>query len=445
MYRIKEIQDKLLHLVGWRQALNPLEYIQSEMTETESGLYFQSAHPLCTLSNVHSVMPDDWGFRYPNWNMVIQYKKGDKVQHLESYWVATKDSLGEAPALSDFNDDFNNDYANSPWKVYNIFTDYLEQLTRDGITSAIQKFITMKSLAKETKTLLERQTFFDGSGRIVNVLTNTSKLVGFEITPVRSMGVTSKIEKIGLQMAGNTGKVKLYLFHSSAADPIKVIEVDFTVTNGGFQWFDMKDLYLPYTGEKISPGGSWYLCYDQNELPPGMYAVNFTKDWSVEPCGTCNVGNLAKWRELMKYVNVSPFMVSAPVDFPEMPQIWNLESNMYTSMQNYGLNVEISVGCDITDFIISQRGLFQNLIQQEVAAVALRTIALNPDVNVNRNQVNASRGDILYELDGNTSGVKPGGLGWTITQTIKALRLDTQKIDRVCLSCNNGGVKFKTI
>lgn len=138
-------------------------------------------------------------------------------------------------------------------------------------------------------------------------------------------------------------------------------------------------------------------------------------------------------------------MVSSPSYFEQSPELWSLENNMYTSMQNYGLNVEISIGCDLTDFIISQRSLFQNLIQQEVAAVALRTIALNPDVNVNRNQVNASREDILYELDGNTSGVKPGGLGYRIEQTIKSLRLDTQKIDRVCLSCNNGGVKFKTI
>ena len=41
MYRIKEIQDKLLHVVGWEQSYNPAEAIAERLTETESGLYFQ--------------------------------------------------------------------------------------------------------------------------------------------------------------------------------------------------------------------------------------------------------------------------------------------------------------------------------------------------------------------------------------------------------------------
>lgn len=80
----------------------------------------------------------------------------------------------------------------------------------------------------------------------------------------------------------------------------------------------------------------------------------------------------------------------------------DIEMLKYTNTQNYGLNVEISVGCDLTDFIVSQRQLFANVLQLQVAYNALRTMAMNPDVRVNRNQSNVSRMDILYELDGNT-------------------------------------------
>lgn len=445
MYRIKDIQKALLHLVGWRQAINPANDIGDEMTQSESGLYFQSAHPLCTLDNIKEIMPEEYLMKYPEWNLVTAYEAGQKVKINGFIWIARFDSLGEEPKFSDFNGDYSGDFGDPYWKPYNLLADYLEMLTTDGIVSAIQKFLRMKNLVKETKNLLENRTFFEGSGRIVNMVTPSSKIVGFEITPVRSMGVTSKIEKIGLQMAGATGEVRVYLFHSSKKDPVKVMDLNFTVQNGGFQWFSIKDLFLPYTGENISPGGSWYLCYDQNALPSGMYAVTFTKNWSTEPCGGCNMGNLDQWRELMKYVEVSPFMLPAPSTFATFPEIWDKDDMIYTVTQNYGMNVEVTVGCDLTDFIISQRLMFQDLIQKEVAAVALRTIALNPDVRVNRNQVNASREEILYELDGNTSGVKPGGLGFQIDQTIKSLRLDTQKIDKICLTCNNGGISFKTI
>lgn len=69
------------------------------------------------------------------------------------------------------------------------------------------------------------------------------------------MGVTAKIEKIGLQMTGGTGVVRMYLFHSSQIDPIKTFDLNFTVTNGGFQWFPLTDCYLPYISDKNNAGG----------------------------------------------------------------------------------------------------------------------------------------------------------------------------------------------
>ena len=50
MYRLKEIQDALLHVVGWEQSFDPAKAIDTYLTQTESGLYFQGAHPLLTLA-----------------------------------------------------------------------------------------------------------------------------------------------------------------------------------------------------------------------------------------------------------------------------------------------------------------------------------------------------------------------------------------------------------
>lgn len=446
MYRIKEIQDALLHLVGWEQSYDPAKAIDADLTQTESGLYFQGAHPLLTLDSMAAIMPDDWGFQYPEWNILLPYKAGQKVRYNGIVWYCKLDNTGEEPTASDFNNDYSReDYGNPYWKPYNMLTDFLERMTRNGIATAIQTFTQIKQLDKETRNLFERKTFFDGAGRIRATLQNNHKLVGFEIVPVRSMGVTAKIERVGLQMTGATGNVRLYLFHSSQIDPIKTFDLNFTVTNGGFQWFPLTDCYLPYISDGNNAGGSWFLCYNQDELPFGMEAINVSKDWSREPCGTCNIGSVEVWRELTKYLQVTPFTVHAPETFAEYPELWDIAQTAYTRTQNYGLNCEITVGCDLTDFIISQRAIFQTVIQRQVAAIALRTLAMNPNVRVNRNQSNASRTDILYELDGNTSGTRPGGLGYDLKKAYEALRLDTQGLDRVCLSCNNHGVKYRTV
>lgn len=441
MYRIKEIQDALLHVCGWEQSYNPKEAIDSDLTRSESGLMFQGAHPLLTLDTMRAIMPDDWGYQYAEWNSRETYSAGTIVQYDlngnddELYWESIRDNnTNEIPGESVLF-----------WKPYNILSDFLERVTRNGIATAIQTFTQIKQLDKETRNLLERRTFFDGAGRIRATLQNTHKLVGFEIVPVRALGVTAKIEKIGLQMTGGTGIVKMYLFHSSQIDPIKTFDLDFQVKNGGFQWFTLEDCFLPYISKDNNSGGSWFLCYNQDELPQGMEAINVSKDWSREPCGTCNIGSVEVWRELTKYLQVTPFMYNAPETFAEYPELWDIAYTMYTNTQNYGLNCEITVGCDLTDFIISQRQIFQDVIQKQVAVIALRALAMNPNVRVNRYQSNATRTDILYELDGNTSGVRPGGLGYQLKKAYEALKLDTQGLDRVCLSCNNRGVRYKAV
>lgn len=440
MIRINEICEALKNVCGWEQSYDPAKAIDDNLTQTESGLYFQGAHPLLTLDSMEAIMPDDWGIQYPVWDALTQWKQNKVVQYGNDtngnklFWKAKADNVGEEPTEDSLF-----------WSKYNILSDFLERMTRNGIATAIQTFTQIKQLDKETRNLLERRTFFDGAGRIRATLQNNHKLVGFEIVPVRAMGVTAKIEKIGLQMTGGTGVVRMYLFHSSQIDPIKTFDLNFTVTNGGFQWFPLNDCYLPYISDKNNAGGAWFLCYNQDELPAGMEAINVSKDWSREPCGTCNIGSVEVWRELTKYLQVTPFMYHAPETFAEYPELWDIAQTLYTRTQNYGLNCEITIGCDLTDFVISQRQIFQTVIQRQVAAIALRTLAMNPNVRVNRNQSNATRMDILYELDGNTSGVRPGGLGYDLKKSYEALQIDTQGLDRICLACNNRGVRYRTV
>lgn len=433
MERITDIQNALLHLVGWEQSFNPAEQIRDDLTVSDSGLYFQHAHPLLTLDNIRSIMPETFMLQYPEWVESAEYGIGDKVRIGSVVYIAVAASVGEQPKDNELY-----------WLKYNILSDYLERLTRNGIATAVQTFVQTKGLAQETKSLLERRTFFDGAGRINATVQNRHKIVGFEITPVRSMGVTAKIERIGLQMCGGTGNVRVYLFHSSQIDPIKTFDLSFTKTNGGFQWFDVKDCFLPYISDSTNSGGAWFLCYNQDELPEGMESINVSKDWSREPCGTCNVGSVETWRELTKYLQISPFAQQAPTTFEQFPELWDIEYMSYTNTQNYGLNVEVSVGCDLTDFIIRERRLFATVVQRQVAAIALRTMAMNPDVRVNRNQSNASRMEILYELDGDVQS-RALGFGSELRKAYEALSLNTSGIDRICLSCNNRGVKYRTV
>lgn len=433
MIRIKEIQEALLHLVGWDLSGDAAGTADKGLAESESGLYFQGAHPLLTLGNLRSVMPAD-SAALPEWDAAKAYSAGDMTRHGDGEWKATRDNQGQEPSAD-----------SSFWKPFDALSGYLEHLTRGGIATVVQTFAQDKKLEGETRELLERRAFSDVAGRLKDTILSTGKIVGLEIVPARAMGVTVKIERVGLQMSGAAGNVRLYLFHSSRPGPVRTFDLDFASRSGGFQWFAVADCFLPYAGEGNSPGGAWYLCYNQDDLPAGMEAVNMGRDWSREPCGSCNPGSAETWRELTKYMQVSPFACHAPEGFAADPRLWDVAGNMYTNTRSYGLNCEVTVGCDLTDFVISQRQAFATALQRQVAATALRAVAVNPEARVNRNQANASRADILYELDGNTLSPRPGGLGAELAKAYKALSIDTRGMDRICLSCNNRGVRYRTV
>lgn len=445
MLRYKDINRGLKKLVGWQQSYDPTRHIDDELTDSESGLFFQSVHPMLTLYNIWSAMPDEWGIQYPEWNMLRRYKPGNKVRHNGYIWIAKASSINQEPTASDFNGDFSkDDYVNPFWRPYNQLSDYLRKLMYDGITTACQTFLQMKSLTQETKNILSHKLLFDGAGNYKDIILPTGNVVGYEITPVRSMGVTAKIEKIGLQMVGATGTIRVYLFHSSKIEPVAYKDVAIPSDKGYYTWVDVNDWFLPYMGSENYAGGSWYICYYEASMPKLMRSVNISKDWSREPCSNCNKGNVQLWREMNKYFHVTPFKVGVEPDFQDNPMLWDIGQMMYTSTLCYGMNLEFSVGCDLTDFIVEQKQLFATIVQKQVAVIALRTIAMNPNVRVNRNLANVSKMDILYELDGNTQG-RETGLCYDLKKAYEAVSLDTRNIDRICLGCNNHGVRYKSI
>jgi len=440
MIRINEITDKLKNVVGWRQSYDPAKYIDGNLCNSESGLYFQDAHPLLTIDNVISTMPDDYGLVYPTWEASSSYTAGMKVRYNSKVWKAKKRSINQIPAAGSLY-----------WDEYNKLNDYVRELTERAISAAVLKFIEIKQLDKETKTLLQRSKLFEGAGNIKNTLQNKHQIVGFEIMPARSMGVTIRLERLGLQFYGGDGGkyINVWLFHSSHGKNIGGGEFTYHGTNGSVDWINLTEdeYYLPTLANENGGSGCYYLAYCQDMLEDvDLEAINVSKDWSREPCGTCNMGSVELWREMNKYFQISPFKVAKPTNWDENdPALWDLSQMVYTNQQNYGLNLELSVGCDLTDFIIQEKSIFAPVIQKELAAIVLRTLALNPNVRVNRNQSNAAKMDILYELDGNTSGMREGGLGYELKKSYKALNLNTEALDRICLSCNNRGVRYRTI
>lgn len=435
MVRANDIQEKLLHLIGWEQNYDTSDLkISDALTVSESGLYFQQIHPLLTLQNMSCIAPDFKNITFPEYNSEKEYSKGNVVDYQGTQYKALQKAQGKQP-------DIESEY----WVETNLFSEWLESKTKASIQKAIARYCNEKTVEGTNKPLCESRTLFDGTGRLVDTVKNKKNLVGFEIIPVRAKGVTTKINKICLQFT-KAGEYTLYLMHSSMDAPVKIIKLN-KIRDNSAEWFTVDDLYLPYQSEDNDAGGSWYLCYSQSELPEGSQAIRKNKDWSKEPCGSCSRRELLAWMAWSKYLEIHPFYVNEELTDieDESLHLWDVENNQYTYDNNYGLNLEVTVSCDITDFIVEQRMMFQDVIAKQVAIDMLREFAYNSNVRTNRHSINASRPDILYEVDGDSSSMKKSGLSYQLDMAFKAIKLSTSGIDRVCLPCRNDGIKYRTV
>ena len=445
MYRADAIRENFLHLLGWRQNYNTADFAISEsLTKSETGQYYQDMHPLITLDTIRSISPNYGRNTYKEWDSASQYKPGQ---------LASVEITTDNPNYTDFEKEagfavyraLTNNTGKEPeaspedWTHVDLFSEWLEEKTAASILKAVESYYSVQLADRTVKNLLESKVLFDGAGRLVDVVRNTNSFVGFEIIPIRAEGVTLKVEKIGVQFNKN-GKFNLYLMHNSSPQPIKVIPVDYT-KNGGMQWIDMEDLYLPYISDNTDAGGSWFLCYSQKELPSDMQAVEKNRDWSKEPCPTCSRIDYLNWQAWSKYLEIHPFKTPAP----DTIEMWDVQNNVYTYTTNYGLNLKVTMECDLTDILIAQRKSFQNVIGLQVAADMIREFAYNPNFRINRMQQNFSRNELLYELDGDSTSNKKGGILYRLDKAMEALRIDTTGINRICIPCRNDGIRYRTV
>ena len=436
MVRIQEIQEGLLHLIGWRQSYDVNDGVISEaLTQSESGLYYQDAHPLLTLQNLQSIAPDFSNISYPAHSTEETYAKGVVVTDSDKHYKSLK-AVPENIQITD------TEY----WIETNPFSEWLETKTKACITKAISCYVNEKVAKGTYKTLCEKKTLFDGTGRIYDTIKNKNNVVGFEIVPIRAKGVTTKINRIGLQFS-EPGDYTILVMHSSLMEPF--YQETFTKRVGNnIDWFTpSQDLYLPYETDEIDAGGSWYICYVQSQLPTDSQAIRKSRDWSKGPCNECSRHEYETWRIWSKYIEVHPFYVNeelVPV-VDEQVQLWDVENNLYDYSTNYGLNLDITVACDMTDFIIEQRQMFTDYLSKSLAIDFLREFAYNPNVRTNRHSINASRPDILYEIDGDSSSMKKSGLSYQLELASKAIQVSTEGVDRVCLPCVNHGIKYRAV
>lgn len=290
------------------------------------------------------------------------------------------------------------------------FTAWVKEITDSGIIEAVRLWVNRKSELKTANKVLEQSQLFHTSGRLSRLDTNNGHLVGLAFTPRKSLNVKTEIQRVGF-MFDTPQDFTLYLFKSDkkVADQSQAISYS---TGETAQWEEL--------GWVMDGEGSYFLCYDQDEITGA--SVNQVQEYSAGQPGISYYPN-------GKFYQATAFSFT---DFNNV--LWDVSQNRYSSATNYGLNAELNVRCDYTDFIVNNASAFNDLVLKTVAIRFMEVLSYNAQARTNRNVLNYNHEQIQYALDGDPRGRK-SGLRYEQRLALESVFVDHSKIDRLCLPC----------
>lgn len=433
MYRETDLVNCLYGLAGWRQTENP-DYPQlvASLTQSDSGLYFQDDQPLVSIENLNQALKNYERFVYADWVVDTVYQKGARVKAADgkSYESLVADNEGNDPSAG---------ASPAQWVEINLFSEKLGYITKAAINKVIARIFTEKKIDGATKSIFENVQLFSGPGPLLNKEIGLGRFVGFEIRLKEHRDLTVILRRLGTQFTEVNQGLPIWLYHSSQEDAVKTWNLPLNRVNA-FDWSPLKDdagkdWTLRFLDPALMPGGAFYLGYYEGDLN-GM-AINRGYDFGHPPaCGTC--GNDYKyWSQWSQYMEVTPIEVAA-VDLPGTEKLFDITRISRQWSKNYGLNLDLSVRCDVTDFFCRERSLFTDAIIKQVTVDVLENIAYSTRNNVIAKE---TRDSAMFELNSR----KPSAVT-RLDNAIKAISFDLSDLNESCLPCNNkGGISWGNV
>ena len=432
MYNIATLKTSLLGLIGFKDSPDAdVAPIATDLKASSSGQYWDDFHALLHTDNLYYSSPNFEGMNYIAYSAVASYDTGDKVISSDVAWKSSVDSnTGHTPDVGSY------------WET--CFSDWLRERTNASIAKLFSRLATDKKLSGSTKSIFSNMRLFEGDGKLSDVITKSSRLVGLAIQPGKINNISVVLNQLGLQFTSAQAGLTVYLWHSSRKAAV-ASQVIVTTGPNKFNWQSLTNFVLDYVNfaNDIDAGGTWYLGYFESTLTGS--AVNKVYDFYAGPCVSCSntsSENISKFNLWSKYVQITPFYVAnANLDGVNLPALENIE---YDETTNFGLNLSLTVKPDITELITSNTHLITYPLGLQFVNDMIEWMAYNPAVRVNPHRVNASQDALLYELSGATN-VKSDGIKIELEKAIKGLAEDLSNLSAVLPKNKPSGIRIGAI
>lgn len=409
MYNVSIIENELLGVVGWQQQVDAGQPQVVEMLTSESGLYYDDIHPLVNMDIISEVCPEFDMMTFEVWSNSKTYPKGYFVKSGVKYYRSIQSN------------NINHVATDVAWWIETTpFTNWLRNKTLAGIKYGLNKWLGKKFDRKTMRNLLSDAILFPQNVENYIYTPKTTKNVGLKIRTLKGKSMTYKLRRISFQFKEPVN-FAFRIFKVGTSTFVTSNAVTYSTANQ-VQWVTV-DI-------ELDPNSTYYIIYDDNGLSSTNQAVNvITGDVIGEP--------------YQYYPSNNYFDVCSIRSAGAVTTVNDLKNNTETLDTNYGMNLDIAVFCDYTDFILENRKMFADLFGYGVAMQIMKHQLANPYVRLNRSQKNAQIQAPVVILETEGSDERPGGIRKEFDTVLERLSFDMSNIDPICLPCRKRGVDLK--
>jgi len=436
MYNISKIQTAFANLIGWRSPYNP-DYptLSSAVTTSDTGLYFQDQYPFLTIENMDAICEDYDNMGLSAYAAGTTYAADALVLYSNRAYISLAGAnLAHTPSTSP-----------TWWRP--VVEQFLLDTNKQVAVMAIEAVLNHKKLTKSTKALYDQVMIFEGAGSMNSTVIKESRFVGLKVTPGKFNGIAVKLNYLGLQFTQLQTDLNIYIYHSSQIAPVATIPVSTTRAAKAFEWIALTDRMLYYSNvdqttvaNQVDSGGCYFIGYFEDDITG--QAIDKQWDYTKEPCPNCNKDayNQYAYNIYNKFAKVEPMYVETAN--LNGTNFWNIEDTQYPGTGNFGMNLNISVLCDITDILVTEKKRFSQLVMKMMAVYVARQILYSNRVNRISETL---KKNIAFELKG-VIETNFYGLETQLSKEVEAVDFDLSEFDSPCFrQSNNKSVRMSSI
>jgi hypothetical protein len=426
---LPQITNQLASTVRFKQNVNTTSFkLDSDLVSPSDARLVD--HALFREQNLSSIIPDFQNYTTAVFVPTETYDEGALVQEGADLYESLADTnLGNLPSTSP-----------TQWLLTNYQSNYLRNLRKEAVRNVISLVSNAKKNERITKEMLDRLNLYTGTGSLSDRIIKTGRLVGLAINVLDSTNLKIALDRVMTQFDTAQDGIELYLYHSSSPVPLATILVD-QATPVRQEWHELTDvnLYSESIVENIV-GGTYFLMYDEDQVTG--QAINYRHTFGVSPCRGCSKYNYESFDKYSQYVKFRSVFISAQDRPASAAEMFDIDRLNYQADTTYGLNLQVSTYCDLTDYILSHKAIFADAIKNEVLKQLLSELASSTRSNV----VNEKARDLARQALQNAS---LGGENVTrmAEKSLDALAFELSDIQNsVCMpKIDSKGIQIKGI